>query len=279
MLDGISRNYHTKIEMTKDIIVIPDIHGRSFWKEAVEMYPDADTIFLGDYLDPYPHEGISHYTARKNFNEILDYAKSHKNVTLLFGNHDLVYWFPYNWGRKNTSQEDEILSQFRENMEFFHMFALRNISGKIWMFSHAPLFEEWIDYTKMPHDLKQLEDSIWGKLRAYDRNAEMKGSWEERRKPHDAVWNTLGRASSLRGGIDKCGSPVWADVREISDECKLYENADYHVFGHTQMDEPIITDRYACLDTHQAYKISPEGKIEPITEKFTPSIKELLSKQ
>ncbi|MDE5880282.1 MAG: hypothetical protein K2H60_01000 [Muribaculaceae bacterium] len=46
--------------MEKDIIVIPDLHGRTFWKEAVEKYPDADTIFLGDYLDPYPNEGIIH---------------------------------------------------------------------------------------------------------------------------------------------------------------------------------------------------------------------------
>ena len=36
-----------------DIIVIPDIHGRQFWCRAVELYPDADTIFLGDYHDPY----------------------------------------------------------------------------------------------------------------------------------------------------------------------------------------------------------------------------------
>ena len=45
--------------MNEDIIIIPDVHGRKFWREAVEKYPDADTIFLGDYLDPYPAEGIS----------------------------------------------------------------------------------------------------------------------------------------------------------------------------------------------------------------------------
>lgn len=42
-----------------DIIVIPDIHGRRFWRRAVELYPDADTIFLGDYHDPYAAEGIT----------------------------------------------------------------------------------------------------------------------------------------------------------------------------------------------------------------------------
>ena len=44
--------------MNNDLIIIPDIHGRTFWKEAIQKYPNSKTIFLGDYLDPYPHEGI-----------------------------------------------------------------------------------------------------------------------------------------------------------------------------------------------------------------------------
>ncbi len=257
-----------------EILVIPDIHGRDFWKEAVEKYPDADTIFLGDYLDPYYDEGITQRQALRNFLEILEYAKSHKNVTLLFGNHDLVYWFPYNWGRKNEHDEKEIRKIFRENLNIFQMFAIREVNGKKWLFSHAPLFEEWIEYTKMPHELDAIKDDLWKKLEAYDQDADMKGTWEERRAPHDAVWKSLGRASKLRGGIDKCGSPVWADVQEIADGCILYKDADYYVFGHTQMDVPIITDTYACLDTHQAYIVTPEGKIEAVTEKRTPKLPE-----
>ncbi len=30
-----------------------------------------------------------------------------------------------------------------------------------------------------------------------------------------------------------------------------YKGADYYVFGHTQMNKPLITDRFACLDTHR----------------------------
>ena len=36
-----------------DIIIIPDVHGRTFWKEAVRDLTDRSVIFLGDYLDPY----------------------------------------------------------------------------------------------------------------------------------------------------------------------------------------------------------------------------------
>lgn len=75
-----------------DIIVIPDIHGRQFWRRAVELYPDADTIFLGDYHDPYPAEGITNEESLANLRELFDYVKSHDNVHLLMGNHDLNYF-------------------------------------------------------------------------------------------------------------------------------------------------------------------------------------------
>ena len=40
------------------MIIIPDIHGRSFWKDAVKGRENEKIIFLGDYTDPYSYEGI-----------------------------------------------------------------------------------------------------------------------------------------------------------------------------------------------------------------------------
>ena len=40
----------------EEIIIIPDVHGRTFWREAIEKYRNKENtqiIFLGDYLDPY----------------------------------------------------------------------------------------------------------------------------------------------------------------------------------------------------------------------------------
>lgn len=42
----------------KRLIIIPDVHGRDFWQKAVGDNPDGEFVFLGDYLDPYGHEGI-----------------------------------------------------------------------------------------------------------------------------------------------------------------------------------------------------------------------------
>ena len=43
------------------MIVIPDIHGRAFWRRAaMETAGKEHIVFLGDYLDPYPSEGIDY---------------------------------------------------------------------------------------------------------------------------------------------------------------------------------------------------------------------------
>ena len=47
------------IELNQHIIIIPDLHGREFWRKAVNELPeDAHVVFLGDYLDPYEDEWI-----------------------------------------------------------------------------------------------------------------------------------------------------------------------------------------------------------------------------
>ena len=42
------------------ILVLPDIHGRHFWKEPCNNIETYDkVVFLGDYLDPYDFEARS----------------------------------------------------------------------------------------------------------------------------------------------------------------------------------------------------------------------------
>lgn len=71
-------------------IIIPDVHGRTYWKNIIHKHTDAtQVIFLGDYFDTYgletPEQEI------ENFLEIIDFAEQHGNTSLLIGNHDLHY--------------------------------------------------------------------------------------------------------------------------------------------------------------------------------------------
>ena len=71
-----------------------DIHGRQFWKVFKEHIDEFNKIvFLGDYVSPYPYEGISNEEAIDTFLEVLDFKKNNPDkVILLIGNHDLSYF-------------------------------------------------------------------------------------------------------------------------------------------------------------------------------------------
>ena len=79
--------------MKKEILIIPDVHGRDFWKEAVVSQDYEKVVFLGDYSDPYDIEGITDDVAIDNFKSIIDYKQQNPDkVVLLLGNHDLHYY-------------------------------------------------------------------------------------------------------------------------------------------------------------------------------------------
>lgn len=79
------------------MIIIPDIHGRLFRKDAVAKRKDGKmVIFLGDYLDP--HESpINSESFKKSFEklkEIIEFKKANEDTCiLLFCNHELNYLF------------------------------------------------------------------------------------------------------------------------------------------------------------------------------------------
>ena len=38
--------------MNKKILIIPDVHGRTFWESALKSGDYEKIVFLGDYTDP-----------------------------------------------------------------------------------------------------------------------------------------------------------------------------------------------------------------------------------
>ena len=69
-----------------DILIIPDVHGRTFWKEPVKNEEFDHIVFLGDYLDPYPQEGITQRQAFENFKEPLNNTLINDAKIELIGN-------------------------------------------------------------------------------------------------------------------------------------------------------------------------------------------------
>ena len=222
-------------------VIIPDVHGRSFWRKAVAEAGEAQIVFLGDYLDPYPEEGIGRGTAWDGFMEIVALKRAHpERITLLLGNHDLAYVQSAIAGarfdRRNARRNRTF---FYENLALFEMTVSIEASGKNYLLSHAGVLPGWVRANvRLLGDCCDIGTRL-NKLLHDNAN-------------RFAFMMSLADVSEARGGTDSYGSPVWADVSEHATD--HYEIKDtYQVFGHTQLVSPLITPYWACLDCRQAF--------------------------
>ena len=248
-----------------NILIIPDIHGRTFWKECIKCECD-EIIFLGDYLDPYNYEGISKQDALDNFKEILKFkSDNYDKVTLLLGNHDMEY-ISYNLPRDRYDSKNgkEIRRLFLDNIDMFNLVTYRYIKNKFISFSHSVIGQCWIN------NIKNIDNKI-NSMNIIDFITylnDLVKSGDERK-----MGNILNHIGYSRGGYDPYGSVIWADVNEALEFCwedkekvNKPKDIDYQIFSHTQQSElPIITKYYACLDCRAGFLLNSEGILKNIT--------------
>lgn len=236
------------------MIIIPDVHGRKFWQAAVENLSNGEEmIFLGDYLDPYPWEGITPRQAIETLHEVLALKRAHpEQVTLLLGNHDFMSYISSEMGNCRTDFDnmEEIRAIYRENHDLFEMAAIRTVNGKKYVFSHAGILANWARDRRVAPVLGCESDDIEGIVEALNL------LWRE----HDPrLYKILNHVSRYRGGDQPTGSPVWADVDEWDDKNPDYEDV-YQVFGHSQQRiRPLLFLSFACLDCRRAFRLDKQG--------------------
>ena len=226
-----------------NLIIIPDIHGRGFWREAVESRPEDEIIFLGDYLDPYPKEEISESEAFEGLRDIIDLKERNpERVTLLWGNHDLHYLYPeYMGSRYDFDNAERNAHYFWDHQTLFKMAYETKVGDKRVLFSHAGVGKGWIG------------QSFPG-LKEEDITAELL---------NDAVgyppfMDALGAISCFRGGDKEYGSMIWADVTEYLYSDNRYEGI-VQVFGHTKVPGPVcVGGAMYCLDCSKAFMFNKE---------------------
>ena len=223
------------------IVLLPDIHGRTFWKNVVNM--DAEIIFFGDYVDPYQREGISKETAIENFKEIIDFAKTNNNVRLLYGNHDCSYSMSPDvcQCRFDYDNFEEIRKLFIDNKSLFKLSHSIVINGKKIVFSHAGFHPYWVSkYGITPDNINNFLENE-----------------DEFEKLHNALCDI----SCFRGGSNSVGSVVWSDIREYFDK---EITCDYEqIVGHTMLNSvnPIRFDKITCIDLQKPFALNEEGNI------------------
>lgn len=222
-------------------LIVPDVHGRVFWKNAKNVITDVDkVIFLGDYLDPYNSEGITFEDAVIEFKDILAFKEDYPDkVVLLLGNHDVHYLISdfINSSRLNVWRRMEMHEIFVNNIDKFQLVYKY---GK-YLFSHAGVYKDWLDSNNlMIEDLFDCKTFL------------------------DKHWKTLQDVSYVRGGWNNVGSCVWADIQE---SLKYHLAPDFiHIVGHTQLKEnPYVNKDLYCFDVRRCFILDTEtGEINEL---------------
>ena len=240
------------------MIIIPDIHGRNFWKNAVKGHENEEIVFLGDYVDPYYFlENVDTWYGLDSLSEVIDFKKAHPdNVTLLLGNHDLSYLSDHIVQcRHDDENHDEIRSLLLQNIHLFKIAHEKRVGDKNYVFSHAGILPNWLEQN----------DSVLGKIRPGHEVEELNRLFQAGK-----LYQALGNVSSYRGGAFEYGSCIWADIHEHLD-CELYDESSayhdvYQIFGHTlQLNErPVVTEHFACVDCRHAFLLDDNGTLTRI---------------
>lgn len=241
------------------ILICGDIHGRTFWKDAIDKHLDEcdKVIFLGDYLDRYEDEEISRRQEKDNFEGIIKLKQENPDkVVLLIGNHDEHYIAPSftRSTRYSGSNSRKYREMFLTHFSFFKIAHEETTNDKKYLFTHAGVTKSW-----------------------YERNKEAIGELTvdnlDKLKDYGGGINILGEISKYRTWFgEETGSPLWSDIAEkISDESSIdnvipnddsvVDEYDYQIFGHTRLRHELITDKWACLDCRKAFILNDDGNL------------------
>ena len=240
----------------KKILIIPDIHGRDFWKEPVKKVledTNAHIVFIGDYTDPYSSEWEPNFDYLQhtvdNFKEIIEMKKQNSDrITLLLGNHDCGYAIGDDLcsSRMDRIHQSELEKLFRENRELFQIAEECDIAGKHFIFSHAGILKGWVK-------------SVWGD-EADDTDFNVVSRLNNAWLDNDMnILSRLGDYDNYRGWDGfQYGSPVWSDIRSwirVTPE----ETYGFNIVGHTQLSHQVVLDQIADLDCRKVFYLDDQG--------------------
>lgn len=255
--------------MAKRLLVVPDVHGRTFWKEPVRKYMGLvdRIVFLGDYLDPYRDEGVE-YTPEGVYENLLEIialkTETPGKVILLKGNHDQHYsseiFYEQACGtRCNMRNWHKYHELFQANRALFQLAHSEPLKGTTYVFTHAGLTVYWLNKVnaKVWHqpdgEVSLTDPAVIDKLNQLDDD----GLGQQ-------MLSVVGHRRSWLG--EKSGSVLWADIAEhpLPHAPKVYGlDQVFQVFGHTRLDgqatDMVAFDHLAMIDTQQCFIIDEAG--------------------
>lgn len=252
-------------DMGGNVLIVPDVHGRDFWREPVMKAleeGDARIVFLGDYLDPYSDDfehGVNyHERAIAVFNEIIGLKKEHPDrITLLLGNHDCGYRFNLDICdvRTDYANFERIKDIFTANKDLFQLADEEYVGEKHFVMSHAGISKTYAEFVFAD---EVNEENV---VRLFN----------EAYKAEDKDFvHSLGIFDKYRGywGMS-FASLVWTDARTWYDNKDTEYGYGYEVFGHTQLNkgcDGLIEEKFADIDCRKVFCINDLGELKNFSD-------------
>lgn len=215
------------------ITVISDVHGRTDWKQIVELNKDSDLyIFLGDYLDSWDIKPNDQYI---NLLDIIEFKKNNMDkVILLWGNH-CQHYLPHvlekysGWQAVTQLLCSQILID-SINEGLFKMCYIHNN----YLFSHAGITKTWCKQFNI--NIKDLENNV-----------------NEAFITTPKIFNFNDGRNFSNTGDDVCQTPIWVRPNSLN---KDMLNGYIQIVGHSEVKDIDLDlyDRKIILTDCQKYK-------------------------
>lgn len=235
------------------ILVIPDVHGTSCWKQAKQIVKDQHVDYivgLGDWVDSWENEWPEQ---GENLKEGLDWFREDpEHRFFCIGNHDFSYitntWQGHKVSGHQYVHADEIKAILEDNKDIIHYCI--ELDG--WVFSHAGISRIWVDNYLKPilHFIYDTDKKAWDEkdfdVKLVDKTLiENATSFERLNELIDwhGVWS--GTGDEVEQGL------LWIRPRALISNMKYSKQ----VVGHTEwaMGEPVRlkkrTDKLLVVDS------------------------------
>lgn len=241
--------------MENKIYIVPDVHCRDFYKPVLDI-KDKPVIFLGDYMDPYVNEGFTDKHGIKNLQEIIDFARNNKNVTLLVGNHDCSWiWDALRWERTSYLYYKELHQLYRDNIDLFTPCVRL---GDI-LFTHAGISDGWIDHMNNMLEYKKSslrlnQDNVVMYIDNEFRNELVREGSVHRGMSSPYLESPIFDVGAIRWGDSTYGGPFWNDIREYQDPEGWTIK---QIFSHTQLEKTgsfVTKGNGTCTDSRAIFE-------------------------